>query len=238
MDKTYLNKLPKNIATMVHEIELFIGDEIQTKIDDSRKDILACEVNQKGVSILLPEAGYFPNAAVMHELLHIRRFCIKKVPQIKVCESSDLWTPQLETGLTKLDNTLEHLIILPEEFRLYPERINYWKSRTQKALDCFDFINNLRDDQERIALEYWVFIQNIFADDNLVNQAKALIDKLDIADRANKFFHAVNSSINSKVQLVKICFKHLRLPLSIGCLEYLDLKNKKFYEKPLVALAH
>ena len=238
MDETYLNKLPDDLAAMVHEIELFIGDEIQIKIDDSRKDILACEVNETGVSILLPEAGYFPDASVMHELFHIRRFCIQKVPQIKVCDSSDIWTPQLETGLTKLDNTLEHLVILPEEFSLRPERINYWKSRTQNALDSFDFINIIRDDQERIALEYWVFIRQIIPDNKLVNKAKSLIDKLDIADRAHEFFHAVNSSMNSKEQLVKICFKHLRLPLAIGCLEYIDCKNKKCYEKPLVTLAH
>jgi hypothetical protein len=236
MDKKYLSKLPDDLTEMVQKIELFIGDEIQIKIDDSRKDILACEVNKTDITILIPKEDYFPEAAVLHEILHIHRFSIQKVPQIKVCDNSDIWTPELETGLTKLDNMLEHLVILQEEFSLRPERINYWKSRTHKALDNFDFVNHIKDDQERIVLEYWVFIQQIFSDNTLVNKAKSLIDILDINDRAEKFFHEIKSCINTKEKLVNTCFSHLRLPIEIGCLEYMDIKNKESYERPLTIL--
>jgi len=78
---------------------------------------------------------HFPNVSVFHELQHIRRVFLEGVPRITACEDFELWSPQLDTALAKLDNNLEHLVIVPRELEVYPERRAYWEIRVQRFLD-------------------------------------------------------------------------------------------------------
>ncbi len=231
MKSAYLSKLQHDTRLLVHKIEQYIADEINIKIDQSRKDILACEVDKYGATILIPDADFFPDASALHELLHIRRFCLDKEPRLVVCDNH--WTPVIETAITKLDNNLEHFVIIPQELKLRPERIYYWQSCMNKELENFYSSNDIKDDQERRALTYWAFIKHVLPENELIQKASMLIENLGITDRASQFFDAIIPYIDVKDKLVKVCFKHLDLPDDIGCLEYIDCKNKLCYEKPL-----
>jgi len=231
MKSAYLSKLQHDIRSLVYKIEQYIDDEINIKIDKSRKDILACEVDKYGATILIPEADFFPDGSVLHELLHIHRLCLEKVPRLVVCDK--YWTPELEKGITKLDNNLEHFIIVPKEFGLRPEQKECWRSYINKELENFHFLNHIKNDQERRALIYWAFINHALPEAALISKAGVLIESLGIMDRASQFLDATISCIDEKDKLVKVCFEHLNLPVDIGCLEYIDCKNKLCYETPL-----
>lgn len=233
MNGIYLSQLPHKIRSLVDEIEQYVGYEISVKIDESREDILACEVDEQGIVILIPNEGYFPDGAVLHELLHIRRFCLDKVPRIVLCENFKHWTPTLETSITKLDNNLEHFVIIPQELNLIPKRINHWKSRMNKNLENCRSSNDIKDDQERRALIYWILTKHVLLENELTQKASMLIESLGIEDRASKFLDEIIPYIDVKDKLVKVCLEHLRLPDDLVCLEYIDCKNKRRLEKPL-----
>lgn len=226
-------KLKDDFSSLVHDIEHNIGCEINIKVDTSRKDILACDVDEQGATILIPKIDYFPDASVLHELLHIRRICLEKIPRLVVCENYDYWSPKLANGILELDNNLEHCIIIPEELKLRPERIDYWESFLDRKLDDFHSLNCIQDDKERIALMYLVLAQHIFSENKLAQKIDIIISSLDIVNRAKHFLDAITPYIYIKEKLVKICFEYLKLPYESGCLKYIDCKNKSYFVKKL-----
>lgn len=233
MKSTYFTLIDDELRPLVQSIEAHIGSEIIIDIDDSRINKLACEVDKCGAKILIPESGFFPNESVFHELLHISRFCLYETPRIVVCESYNDWTPELETGFTSLDNSIEHFIIVPEECIQFRNRISYWKDKTNNAIDIFYTLRVTNDDRERLALIHWAFSKHVIQDAELTKKADALVEELKIKDRTVPFLDEITQYLDEKEKLVKVFFKHLRLPLEAGCLEYLDCKNTQSHEKPL-----
>lgn len=237
METRYLNRLPDDVRALVATIEEYCGVEISVTVDPSRScripnepDPLACEVAKDGAQILIPTAEVFPNASVLHELLHIRRFLLDGVPRIVICDDYDDWTPQRQTALIGLDNSLEHLLIVPEELQFRPKRKEYWGRVIHRALNRLALENLPLIDRERYILINWVFLQHVLPGSDLNSQASALIEKLGINDRAARMADALLPALNFKESAVRICFEHLQLPLDIGCLEYIDIRNQSSHE--------
>ncbi len=224
MKQEYINRLPQDICLLVQEIEYHIDSEIYVKVDESRPQILACEVDKHGATILTPMCDHFPEESVLHELLHIRRFCVNNVPRIVVCDSFQNWTPELETDLTHLDNNLEHLIIVPEEIEYRPDRKEYWKTRICNKIETFDLSNRNNQNQAFDALIYWVFIHHIFKEDDLIKKIDE-ITSLDVKKLAQEFHNEIIPYLYSKGKLVKVCFKYINISDQAVCLEYIDCKN-------------
>lgn len=233
MNKKYFNQLNHDTRLLVQEIEHDIRAEINVNIDASRTDVLACEVGKQGATILVHREDYFPDDSVLHELLHIRRVCLNKVPRIVVCESYENWNPKLETALTKLDNNLEHFVIVPEEIKCRPNRKEYWELRIYNALEKFDSLSLIRDDQERKALIYKALIHNIVPERELIKKIDVVLSGLGIRKRASLFLDSISPYIDIKDKLVKVCFEHLQIPEDAGCLKYIDCKNNSCYEESL-----
>jgi hypothetical protein len=233
MEDIYLNLLDRNTRSLTQEIELNISSEIKIKVDASRAGKLACEIDQYGGTILIPEPGYFPNESVYHELLHIRRLCVFKVPRIQVCEAYDGWTPELANGLTSLDNDIEHFIIVPDELNMYPNRETYWISEVEYLFNNYDQLGLIQDDQERRVLINWAFAQHVFLSNDLAEKANFALTKIGVNDRASKFLSEILESLDEKEILVQTFFKNLRIPFDVGCLEYLDCINNTRYEKTI-----
>ncbi len=158
---------------------------------------------------------------MLHELFHIRRLLVNDIPRIITCPAYaayfDNWTPDLDKALRKLDNNLEHLIIVPEELQHRPKRKLYWKDRMLHSLQSI----NISDGD---LLINWVFIQHVLPDHNLIDKARELILRRRINDRVTLITEDIISSLSSKEKIVKLCFKHLDIPEEAGCLEYIDSK--------------
>ena len=225
MQEAYIKTLSEDTRALVDYIEQHIESEIVVEVDSSRVEILACEVDRVGAKILIPENGYFPESSVMHELIHIRRFCVEEVPKLVVCEAYDKWTPELEKALFDLDNNLEHFVIVPEELKLFPERYEYWESRINSKLDQVYSVNAVKGNTQGSALVYWAFIRHVFPSSQLLDKANAIVQNLGITEAVECCFEQMRPYVQNKEKLVRVWFEHLAITLEAGCFEYIDCRS-------------
>jgi len=179
-------------------------------------------VDKHGAKILIPTREHFPDDSVLHELLHIRRFLLHGIPRIIASPTYNNWTSELNKALGNLDNSLEHLVIVPEELEHRPKRKSYWENVMHRVLEEIESANISDDDRKRLALINWVFIQHVVPEHTLIDKASKLILYLAANDRARRITEALISSLHSKERTAKLCFKHLCLQEEAGCLEYVD----------------
>lgn len=240
MEQQYLDRLSPDIRTLVYEIEQSSGIEIEIKVDPSRArrvpdqaDPLACEVDEYGAKVLLPKADYFPDGSVLHELLHIQRFLSHGIPRIVTNGDFEGWTHELDTALTGLDNSLEHLIIVPEELRRRPPRRAHWERILGRVFDELPSLRLSEGDRNRQALINWAFISHVLPESRVIERARAVMEGFGLEERAQRFATAIVQSLDSKVTLVAVAFQHLQLRLESACLEYLDSRTGRSEEIPL-----
>jgi hypothetical protein len=230
MQIAYLERLAPDVRSLVEQIEQATGINIDVEVDSNRTT-MACDIDKSGAQLSIPSPAYFPDDSVLHELLHIRRFFIEHVPRLIVCDDFDNWTPQLETAFAKLDNNIEHLVIVPAELTQRPARIAHWRTNTAHAINNIqDF---LTDDRKRWALVTWLFIHHVLPEHDLIEQVLALTEHLGIRDHAARFAEVVIPSLASKERTVSACFEYLWLPQDAACLEYFDIQHRRSREIPL-----
>jgi len=218
MNKKYFDQLLSDNKKLVLLIETHIGRDIAVREVPMRNN-LGCEI--QNTTILTPE-GEFPDSSVLHELLHIRRFKVDGVPELVVCDAFNFGDPNFETRVTKLDNNLEHLFIVPEEISLRPDRITYWEARIIHAIKT----------QENSGLDVrvhgcdaavnWVFANHVFGDGSVVEKATKVIQKLNCEKIAKKLLSTLKQPTCNKEIFAETCLADLNLPSGSICLKYLD----------------
>lgn len=105
MDNAYLSRLSENIRAFVNETEAMTGIEVAVVADSSRNGLgfkgegsLKCTIEATSITIHAPTTGYFPEGAVVHEILHARRLHIDKVPRLEEPEDYP-WTPEFSEAI-------------------------------------------------------------------------------------------------------------------------------------------
>ncbi len=233
MDADFVERLPADIRDFVSLIEDGIDAEISVSVDERRaaRDLerrgLGCYVDEVRAEISIPTPQHFPPASVFHELLHIHRFLIERVPQIAIHDDHWDCSPEFEDALTVLDNHLEHLLIIPRELERWPERSSYWEQRVTRNLNELPNANITPEDRNR-----WALLQGLFVRYVLENSAAAcelanvVIEQFGLEQQANEFFDAVLPVLASKEATVETCFAQLRLPAERAGLKYIDIRNR------------
>lgn len=235
MEADYLRRLSPDVAAIVNEIEAKTGIEITIEVQTDRST-MACEIDCDGQRILTPSQQYFQDGSVLHELLHIRRIAVEGIPQIVDCEDSHDISAEVISGLTSLDNTLEHLVIVPEELLLRAERRSYWEERLSKALGKLERKALNSDDTKR-----WILLNGLFQDLALPNSpSEARLRQLEqeyaVVEDARDFRVSVSALTMNKERMVVEVFRLLKLPAHIAALEYFDIANGTSEEVPLADL--
>lgn len=243
MESQYRDRLSPETQRLVAEVEASSGIGIEVRIKPAAKraargrpDSMACGMDQFGARILLPHADYFPDGAVVHELLHIQRVLCQGVPRILICEESEEWDPHFAGSMTHLDNDLEHLVIVPEELRLFPHRVEHWETVLERTIGDIRDAALTMDDRERYALINFTFICHVMPQSALVGRARGLVDELRIADRAERFAALVIPALATKETAVALAFAELKLPTKTVCFEYLDSRTGTKRETPLATV--
>lgn len=220
MDLRYFSRLDKTCRTLVKTIEKAINSEIKIEVGQSDTKVLSCVLKKNTPIIYQPKSNCFPDASIYHELLHIHRWCVDKIPRISVCESYESVNDQLHNQLKKLDVNLEHLIIVPKELVIYPNRKSYWENRINNLFEAPELTNG-------DILIIWAFSKHILPCSDVFEKWNAEIRKRGIDDPLG-FLSEIKKSINQKQKLVKVVISRLSIPKSSVCLEYWSVSKGRW----------
>ncbi|CAJ6406902.1 Uncharacterised protein [Burkholderia pseudomallei] len=227
MEDHYLRQLPDDLQALVQGMEQQSGIVIQVEVDPARGGTMACDVDEHGATLLVAREEFFQPASVMHELLHVRRFLVNGVPQIVVNDDYNDWTPELERALTVLDNSLEHLIIVPEEIARFPARREYWAGVMTRKLEEIRVNRLVPDDRRRHALVNWLFTQHVLMEGPQILAADSLLDELGMQHRADAFRDAIIPALAVKEEAVRRCLAQLNIPFVTAALKYIDTRARR-----------
>jgi hypothetical protein len=218
MNRKYFDQLLPDTKELVLLIESVIEKEITVR-EVAERNNLGCEIDS--ATILTPE-DRFPDSSVLHELLHIRRFKVDGIPQLAVCDTYDYSDPDFETSVTKLDNNIEHLFIVPEEINLRPDRHIYWENRINQAATNLENprlnINSFGCD----VIINWLFAKYILVDSPTVKKTTKLVRQLDLEEKSRDLLSMLLGQNCSKELFSRAYLAKLEMPANSLCLKYLD----------------
>jgi hypothetical protein len=229
MQTEYINRLGKMVRSIVKEIEAQIGFEITVKVDAAQEHLrpakhrgMRCEMDEYKAEISIASTEYFPDASVFHELQHIRRFLVDGVPKLIVCEDYELWDPQLDNAIIRLDNNLEHLVIVPIELREFPERRAYWEERFEAQISLLSKGSLSETDSRWAASLVSASVQHLGLGRQVCEMADVIVRSLGAESLTRRYREVLAANISSKEQLARATFDRFELPLPAACLEYID----------------
>jgi hypothetical protein len=240
MDTQYLNRLSPAVRALVSQVEAGAGIDIKVQLDRSRAGrgplgagILACDIDERGATVLIPSEDFFPEASVVHELLHVRRLLVEGVPRLTANFGYAGDPASHGTFLTNLDNSLEHLVIVPEELNRASERHEHWSQILERTFREDIPAIGVPIGVTRAALVQWAFLE--LAVPTCPARAIALdfLGARSLLTEAEAFVAAVAPLLISKPDLVKVVFEKLELPTEMAVLEYFDSHSKQSWERPL-----
>lgn len=229
MNNEYLSLLSPKTKELLAKIESHIESEVIVKLDSSRTDTLACEIENFELTILTPNKERFLDDSVFHELLHFERFCISNIPRMIACDDYNFADETFETKVTAVDNNLEHFVIVPTELQLRPNRTEYWEKRLEKkAALQMQGLDLLID---------WAFAKHILPEANVSQKLEAKVSDLGFRSEAEQLLEVVLRNLHCKPNLVKSVISSSNIPQGAICLEYLDFKHRRASERSLITIA-
>lgn len=241
MKAEYVELLPAPLKDLVRETEEYIGFPIDVVVDPERARSvsdgaapLACEVEKDAARLLIPSVDQFPPGAVFHELQHIRRFLVEGVPRLVDCEDYEPWTPEMGTALTRQDNALEHLVIVPRELSAFPERRAHWENVLERVWAGIEAGEGSDVDRKQTGLACWAFLQLVAPDSPTVDVARRALAGMSAIERAEQFYEALFPVLDDKATAVRVWFEHQGIPLEMASLKYFAPRELRSWEVPLV----
>lgn len=223
METIYLDRLEEDTKQLVFLIESHTGLQIRVR-EEADRTKLAYDPDPANPTILIPP-NRFPDASVMHELLHIKRFEVEAIPKIVVCEDFNCG-PSFETNVAKLDNNIEHLFIVPIELELRPNRKAYWIERSKLAIDTVKSSDLSIQAQASDVLTYWVFTNHVLAGENVSFEVDELVKESGLKEIASNLFQIIQNDSSTKEEFSRALISNLDLPNNSVCFTYNDREEK------------
>lgn len=227
MQREYLDRLSGSVQQFVLEVEKYAGVEIQVVRDPNQdaggttgKGKLAIEISAQSVRLFAPTNGYFPDGAVRHEVLHVRRFHVDGVPKL-VLSDNERWDTQLSGALLGLDNAIEHIAIVPAELQFHPERRQHWEAVMQKV--CSELPDVPENERNLAVCIHWTFLRHVLPDSPSVAIAGSFAKRHTLLKMANRFADQFISMLETKEELVRLLFLSFpEIPKHRAALEYIN----------------
>lgn len=241
MKAEYIELLPSYLKDLVRETENHIGFEIDVVVDagcacrvSGEVAHLACEIEKDAALLLIPSAGLFPPGAVFHELLHIRRFLVEEVPCLVDSADYEAWTPEMGASLTYHDNAFEHLVIVPQELKVFPERRADWENKVKRLWAKIEAGEGSDIDRRQASMACWAFLRLVMPDSPNVDIARSVLADVSAFEHAEQFYEALVPVLGDKDAAVRVWFAHQGIPLEMASLKYFDPQNLHSWEIPLI----
>lgn len=247
MAPAYQVLLPAWLAAMVDELEAETALQIEVTVDPAQAkgrpdepDPLACQMSASCARILVPAEGYFPAGSVLHELLHLQRVLVEGVPRLVVADtlSDELWSPRLVDSLVAQDNALEHLVIVPREMDLLPERRDYWEAKMVRVWGDLAAagMGSLADRREA-ALANWFFLRHVLPGSPSTETAETVLASLGLMEAAEAGVAQMSPVLSDKVALTGAWFEVAGIDRGLADFEYIDSRAGATRRIPMASAA-
>jgi hypothetical protein len=217
MDVFYKGQLPGAVATLVDRIESFTKREISVEIDSRpvsttspNPDRLAARITPTEAAIVLRSRDVFPAHAVLHELLHIERMWVERVPQLLPIHDPRGTRIKIATDI---ENALEHLVIVPREadygFDPYP----YWNETSRRNWAEYPW-PAMADpwSRRKACLLGWLTVFYLVNDPGVKSHVAECLRKEGLLDEAKRFGGRIGEMLVSKPQAQSAVLRFLEIP--------------------------
>jgi hypothetical protein len=230
MQPEYLALLSEHVQQFIHEVEAgaSLAIEVIPSLElDAEGPLghgqLEIIVDAHRIQIFAPTNGYFPDGAVRHEVLHVHRFHVEGVPKIALADAMP-WDRAYADSLTALDNAIEHLIIVPLELRLHPERRKHWEAMMR--IVCSGLPSVPESERRLAACLHWTFLRHALPNSPLVAFTRDFMVQHELLDMANRFADEFLALSSRKEEMVRILFHTFpEIPRHRAALEYINSKT-------------
>lgn len=227
MQSKYLARLSKPVQQLVLEVEEGAGVDINVIPDPKQNEggttglgNLAVVINAQSIQLFAPTNGYFPDGAVRHEVLHVRRFHVDRVPKLALADSEE-WDKSFSDALGALDNAIEHVVIVPEELQFHSDRRKHWETLMQ---DVCLALPGVPEGERRVAVGlHWTFLRHVLPASPAVEIARSFARKHALLELADHFADRFKAVAASKEELVRLLFHTFpEIPKNRAALEYIN----------------
>jgi hypothetical protein len=223
MDPRFLEALPPNISALVKRIEAYSGVAIQVEQYD--RDVPACAVDESEAKVCFPDLDSIKPREMLHELLHIERNWPEMVPQLFTTNEES--EPHV-TLIGKIDNALEHLVIVPREkdygfepFGPWNEKIGpKWQQRFWSKIEG-------ADDRRLNLLLSWLSVDFLVTDQTIRALAQEALRETGLLDEAQNFSSAMRQVLDRKEFMAATAVRFLQLPPKSVGLYLFDVRAGK-----------
>lgn len=238
MEKRFLEKLNSETQLLVRKIEDFASTEIEVRPTASPSNqsaanpkAVALLVSEKGATLLYRDEQEFRPQTVLHELLHLRRYWIDFVPQIVPLE--DPYGDKTKIA-NQIENTLEHLVIVPKEAEYGFEPYSEYNETARKHWESYPWPDVSESwARRKNCLLSWLTASFLVTDTGVKTLAERSLKKETLLDEARNLSDKIERVMNSKEQCISTVIRFLRIPRHEATMAYLDIKKKSFVRKPI-----
>lgn len=211
MQLEYFSRLSEPIKKFVQEVEAGANIEIQV-IPDARLNAggpagqgnLEIIIESQYARLFAPTNGYFPDGAVRHEMLHVKRFHIDGVPKLALAEEK-AWDKRFSDALGALDNAIEHIVIVPEELKFHPERRWHWEAVMRNV--CSELQSIPEGERCLAGCLHWTFLRHVLSDSPHTKTMKDFLLQYELLAIAEKFVDQFLAVLSSKEEMVCVLFR-------------------------------
>ncbi|MDQ6212129.1 hypothetical protein [Achromobacter insolitus] len=228
MQSEYLDRLSKPVQQFILEVEEGAGVEIKVILDPRQNEggttgqgKLAVDIDAQRIQLFAPTNGYFPDGAVRHEVLHVRRFHIDGVPKLALADSQES-DKGFSEALGEIDNAIEHVVIVPEELQFHSDRRRHWETVMQKVWS--ELPNAPEGDRPLAVYLHWTFLRHVLPDSPVVETARSIANEYALLELADRFADQFKAVVASKEELARLLFDTFPeiLPKHRAALEYIN----------------
>ena len=233
MQPEFVERLPPTVAALLTELESFAGSPIVVEADQTpastiepNPDRMGVLVRSSGATIVIRNGVFDPHGA-LHELLHVRRYWMERIPQIIPRDSNAEQNWQITS---QIENALEHLTIVPEEAEFGFEPFGHW-NRTVDALYSLYPWPEIVDPwaRRKNALLSALSVRYLVTDESVRERAKENLRQEGILKEAWEFARRVHGYKADKRKMLALTLHTVGIALDQVILMELDAPKKRAY---------
>jgi hypothetical protein len=218
MEAKFRALLPANILALVDEIESHTHRTIEVAQSpyprsptDPNPDSLGAMVDEHSAVIYFYQESDFKPHPACHELLHIRRYWLDKVPQILAVRPD----ADKMSVTSHIENTLEHLIIVPREQDYGFEPYSHWNHTANKNWETYPWPTMTNSwARRKTCLLGWLTVKYLVNDGAVKQRALEAISKEGLLEEAEVLAKKVGSVLRNKTKMISLVVKALKIPMN------------------------